>query len=260
MRRYGGLSPVMPITFLTFAMGYLAIIGFPGFSGFWSKDRIIESALAVHWTAGVAAMIGAGVTAFYMTRVVLMTFLTPKRWDEDAHPHESAPIMTTPLVVLAALSVVGGVLTLSDWIEDWLVPVVGEEHHEFGVPVWVITLAIVATVAVGVAVAWVVVAKRDIPRVAPTRVSPATRAARADLYGDAFNETVFMRPGQYLTRSLVYIDNQGIDGAVNGAGALLGGSSGRLRRLQTGFVRSYALAMLSGVVLVVLAMLAVTLA
>ena len=147
MRRYGGLSPVMPITFLTFAMGYLAIIGFPGFSGFWSKDRIIESALAVHWTAGVAAMIGAGITAFYMTRVVLMTFLTPKRWDEDAHPHESAPIMTTPLVVLAALSVVGGVLTLSDWIEDWLVPVVGEEHHELGVPVWVITLAIVATVA-----------------------------------------------------------------------------------------------------------------
>jgi NADH-quinone oxidoreductase subunit L len=260
MRRYGGLSPVMPITFLTFAMGYLAIIGFPGFSGFWSKDRIIESALAVHWTAGVAAMIGAGITAFYMTRVVLMTFLTPKRWDEDAHPHESAPIMTTPLVVLAALSVLGGVLTLSDWIEDWLVPVVGEEHHELGVPVWVITLAIVATVAVGVAVAWVLVAKRDIPRVAPTRVSPATQAARADLYGDAFNETVFMRPGQYLTRSLVYVDNQGIDGAVNGVGALLGGSSGRLRRLQTGFVRSYALAMLSGVVLVVLAMLAVTLA
>jgi NADH-quinone oxidoreductase subunit L len=260
MRRYGALSPVMPITFLTFAMGYLAIIGFPGLSGFWSKDRIIEAAFADNIWVGLGALLGAGITAFYMTRVLLMTFLTRKRWADGTHPHESPAVMTIPLIGLAALSVVGGVLVLGGWITDWLRPVVGEEHHELGVPVWVITVAVVLTVVAGVAIAWVFVGKRDIPKSAPAKVSPFTKAARADLYGDAFNEAVFMRPGQYLTRSLVYVDNKGIDGTVNGIGGLVGGTSSWLRRLQTGFVRSYALAMLSGVVLVVAALLAVTLA
>jgi NADH-quinone oxidoreductase subunit L len=89
-------------------------------------------------------------------------------------------------------------------------------------------------------------------------VSFATKAARADLYGDALNESVFMRPGQYLTRALVYVDNRVVDGAVNGLSALVGGTSGRVRRWQTGFVRSYALAMLGGAAIVVLALLAVT--
>jgi NADH-quinone oxidoreductase subunit L len=259
MRRYGGLAPLLPITFLTFAAGYLAIIGFPGFSGFWSKDPIIEAAFAQNFWVGLGAMLGAGITGFYMTRVVLMTFLTRKRWSEGVHPHESPKIMTVPLVILAALSTFGGVLYIGGWIVNWLEPVVGEEHHELGVPVWVVTLAILATVAVGVGIAWVLVGRREVPRTAPVSVSPITQAARADLYGDAVNEAAFMRPGQYLTRSLVYADTRGVDGTVNGVGALVGGSSGRLRRLQTGFVRSYALAMLSGVVLVVASLLAVTL-
>ncbi|MGH3384063.1 MAG: NADH-quinone oxidoreductase subunit L [Nocardioidaceae bacterium] len=259
MRRYGALGPVLPATFLTFAMGYLAIIGFPGFAGFWSKDKIIEAAFADNWVVGVGALLGAGITAFYMTRVMLMTFLTRKRWAKDVHPHESPAVMTIPLVVLAVLSVVGGVLLIGGWIVDWLTPVVGEEHHELAVSPLLLTLLIVAVVAVGVAVAFVVLVKREIPRTAPVKVSPFTAAARADLYGDALNEAVLMRPGQYLTRSLVYADTKGIDGTVNGLGALVGGSSGRLRRLQTGFVRSYALAMLSGVALVVLALLAVNL-
>ncbi|HET7326725.1 MAG TPA: NADH-quinone oxidoreductase subunit L [Nocardioidaceae bacterium] len=260
MRRYGALRPFMPVTFLTFAMGYLAIIGFPGFSGFWSKDRIIEVAFAENIWVGLAALIGAGITAFYMTRLVLMTFFTRRRWAEEAHPHESSAVMTMPLIVLAALSVVGGVLALGDWITEWLSPVAGIEHHEAGLPAWVFTILITVTVAIGVAVAWVLVGKRDVSSTAPANVSVATKAARADLYGDAFNEAVLMRPGQYLTRSLVYADNKGIDGTVNGVGGLIGGSSGWLRRLQTGFVRSYALAMLSGVVLVVAALLAVNLA
>jgi NADH-quinone oxidoreductase subunit L len=260
MRRYGGLAPLLPITFLTFAAGYLAIIGFPGFSGFWSKDSIIEAAFGQNFWVGLGALIGAGITGFYMTRVVLMTFLTRKRWSQGVHPHESPRVMTIPLVILAALSIFGGVLYIGGWIVDWLQPVVGEEHHELGVPIWVVTLAVLATVAVGVGIAWVLVGRREIPRTAPVKVSPITQAARADLYGDAVNEAAFMRPGQYLTRSLVYVDSRGVDGTVNGVGALVGGSSGRLRRLQTGFVRSYALAMLSGVVLVIASLLAVTLA
>ncbi len=115
----------MPVTFLTFAMGYLAIIGFPGFSGFWSKDKIIETALAENWLVGLLAMLGAGITGFYMTRLMLMTFFTKKRWEKDVHPHESPKVMTVPLIVLAALSVLGGVMLLGDWIVDFLAPVTG---------------------------------------------------------------------------------------------------------------------------------------
>src|SRR6478752_2792219 len=97
MRHYGLLRKAMPVTFLTFSMGYLAIIGFPGFSGFWSKDRIIETALTENWFVGVLAMIGAGITGFYMTRLMLMTFFTDKRWGEGVHPHESPKVMTVPL-------------------------------------------------------------------------------------------------------------------------------------------------------------------
>ena len=110
MRHYGALRKVLPVTFVTFAMGYLAIIGFPPFSGFWSKDQIIETALAENWVVGLAALLGAGITAFYMTRLMLMTFFAEKRWEQGVHPHESPQVMTVPLIVLAALSVLGGLL------------------------------------------------------------------------------------------------------------------------------------------------------
>jgi len=260
MRRYGALRKYLPITFATFGIGYLAIIGFPPLSGFWSKDKIIEAAMADNVIVGLAAMLGAGITAFYMTRVMLMTWEGEKRWAEDAHPHESPKIMTVPLMILAALAAFGGLLIAGDWIVDFLTPVVGpQEHQELGIPEIVLTLLILVVVAVGVGISWWMYGTRPVPAVAP-RGSVLTRAARADLYGDAFNEAVFMRPGQYLTRSLVYFDNRGIDGMVNGIAALIGGTSGRVRRVQTGFVRSYALAFLGGAVLVVVSILAVNLA
>jgi NADH-quinone oxidoreductase subunit L len=259
MRRYGGLRKFLPITFGTFALGYLAIIGFPGLSGFWSKDKIIEAAFADNTIVGLAAVLGAGITAFYMTRVMLMTWEGEKRWAEEADPHESPKIMTVPLMMLAALSAFGGVLLAGDWIVGFLEPVVGpEEHQELPMPALLLTLIVLVVVALGVALSWTMYGAREVPVTAP-RGSVLTRAARADLYGDAFNEAVFMRPGQYLTRSLVYFDNRGIDGLVNGTAALIGGSSGRIRRVQTGFVRSYALAILGGAVVVVLGILAVNL-
>jgi NADH-quinone oxidoreductase subunit L len=261
MRHYGALNKAMPVTFLTFAMGYLAIIGFPGFSGFWSKDRIIESALADNLLVGLLAMLGAGITAFYMTRLMLMTFFTEKRWAKDVHPHESPKVMTIPLMVLAALSVLGGVLLAGDWIVTWLEPVTGHaEHHEPPLPALVITLLITAVVAVGVAAAWFLVAKRDVPREAPQDVSFATRAARADLYGDAINDAVVVRPGASLVGGLTTFDRVGVDGAVEGGSSAVGGISTTMRRLQNGFVRSYALSVLAGALLVVLALLAVNLA
>jgi NADH-quinone oxidoreductase subunit L len=261
MRHYGALQRMVPVTFLTFAMGYLAIIGFPGFSGFWSKDKIIETALADSWLVGLLAMLGAGITGFYMTRLMLMTFFTDQRWPKDAHPHESPKVMTIPLMVLAALSVLGGVLLLGDWVVDFLAPVVGTPVHEDPpVPALVVTLMVVAVVAVGVATAWFLVGKRDVPKTAPLDVSFATRAARAELYGDAINDGLVVEPGRQLVGGLLSIDKYGVDGALTGGPVAVGALAGQLRKVQNGFVRTYALSLLGGVLLVVLALLAVNLA
>jgi NADH-quinone oxidoreductase subunit L len=261
MRRYGALRAAVPVTFLTFAMGYLAIIGFPGFSGFWSKDKIIEVALADNWVVGLAALLGAGVTGFYMTRLMLMTFFGEKRWDKGVHPHESPRVMTVPLIVLAALSVLGGLLLLNDWIVTFLAPVVGEPPHEdAALPPIAVSLIAVVVVAVGVAVAWYVFGRQSIPREAPQDVSLVTRAARADLYGDAINEGLVVDPGRSLVSGLTTMDRAGVDGVVEGTALTVAGLSGQLRKVQNGFVRSYALSLLAGVLLVVLALLAVSLA
>ncbi|TDO49665.1 NADH-quinone oxidoreductase subunit L [Kribbella sp. VKM Ac-2571] len=258
MRHYGALRTSMKVTFVTFAFGYLAILGIPPFAGFFSKDKIIEAAFADNTVIGLCALLGAGITAFYMTRVMLMTFFGKKRWAEDVHPHESPAVMTWPLIILAALSLGGGALYFAGhWIVDWLEPIVGHEEEHPPVSALVMTLITLAVVAVGIVIA-VLKYRRDIPREAPAG-SPVTVFARRDLYGDALNEAVLMRPGQYLTRTLVWLDNRGVDGLVNGLAALFGGLSGRLRRFQTGFVRSYALSMVFGAAFVVVALLAVRL-
>jgi NADH-quinone oxidoreductase subunit L len=258
MRHYGGLRSAMPITFVTFAFGYFAIIGIPPFAGFFSKDRVIEAALADNVWLGIVALLGAGITAFYMTRLMLMTFFGARRWREGVHPHESPAVMTGPMIVLAVLSALGG-LASGDRLTAFLEPVVGEEEHELPVPAWTISILVLAVVLLGVVIAYQFFARRAVPDEAPVAVSPVTVAARKDLYGDAINEGGVMVPGQYLTRSLVYFDNRGVDGAVNGLAALFGGSSGRVRRLQTGFVRSYALSMFGGAAIVVVALLLVRL-
>ncbi|WP_067683268.1 NADH-quinone oxidoreductase subunit L [Nocardia miyunensis] len=263
MRRYGGLRALMPITFVTFGLGYLAIIGVPPFAGFFSKDRIIEAAFgyggASGVTLGVAALLGAGITAFYMTRVMLLTFFGKRRWRPDTHPHESPVSMTGPMIVLALGSVFsGGVFFFGSSLQNWLGPVVGQEHAEAGMPSWVVTALALLVVAAGVALAYRQYGQQPVPETAPAQVSALTVAARRDLYGDAVNEAAFMRPGARLTRSLVFLDTRGIDGLVNSTATVIGAVSTRIRRVQTGFVRSYALSMLTGAALVVAALLVVS--
>jgi len=261
MRHYGALQKALPVTFLTFTFGYLAIIGIPPFAGFWSKDKIIEAAFGDNLIVGLATLVGAGITAFYMTRVMLMTYLGEKRWDKGVHPHESPKVMTGPLIVLAALSALGGLLLLNDWIVNFLAPVVGEEvEAPLAVSTLALTLIVLVVVLVGIAIAWLTVGRNEVPLTAPTKVSVFTRAARADLYGDALNESLLMRPGDQFVTGLVSFDDHGVDGVVDGTGAAFGGMSSTFRRVQTGFVRSYALSVLGGAVLVVLALLAVNLA
>ncbi|WP_207841675.1 NADH-quinone oxidoreductase subunit L [Williamsia soli] len=262
MRRFGGLRALMPVTFVTFGLGYLAIIGIPPFSGFFSKDKIIETAWAAGGAKGIilgtVAVLGAGITAFYMTRVMLLTFFGEKRWKPDTHPHESPGVMTMPMVVLALGSVfAGGLLVLGGSLQHWLEPVVGEHHGHLSVPVWVITVSTLAVVLIGVGIAYRQYAGRTVPTSAPDDVSSLTEAARADLYGDAFNEAAFMRPGQKLTTALGLADTKGVDGLVGGVAAAVSGLSTHVRRLQTGLVRSYALSMFAGAALLVAMMMVV---
>jgi NADH-quinone oxidoreductase subunit L len=270
MRRFGGLARHLPITFATFGLGYLALIGFPFLSGYFSKDAIIEAAFAQEgwegWVFGGAATLAAGLTAFYMTRLMLMTFFGEKRWEHlttadgsDYHPHESPTTMTAPMIVLAVGSVGAGAVLSGIGLSEWLAPSLGElVEPEGGVlPQAVIPWLVVAISALGVLVAWLTVGRHRVSVERPEPVSLPVRAARRDLYANAINETLIARPGVWLTRALVYVDNRGVDGLVNGMAAALGGSSGRLLRLQTGFVRSYALSMLGGSVLVIGALLAV---
>ncbi|MCW2740429.1 MAG: nuoL2 [Blastococcus sp.] len=264
MRRFGGLWKKLPVTFVTFGLGYLALIGFPFLSGYFTKDAIIEATFdrgdILGYALGGIAVLAAGLTAFYMTRLMLMTFFGRPRWEDGVHPHESPSVMTLPMIVLAVGSVFSGALLVSIFpLSDWLEPVFGgPEEAEHVIAPLSIGIALVVVMALGILAAWLFVGRREVPVTAPVRVSPVTRAARQALYADTVNESLFMRPGQWLTRALVWVDNRGVDGAVTGLAAGLGGSSSRLGRAQTGFVRTYALGMLGGAVLVAGALLAVT--
>ncbi|WP_234533939.1 NADH-quinone oxidoreductase subunit L [Streptomyces sp. R39] len=281
MRRYGGLRKYMPVTFVTFGLGYLAIIGFPGLSGFFSKDKIIEAAFAKGgtegWILGTCALLGAAITAFYMTRVMLMTFFGEERWRNqptrspeapsaepaaehrgehaEPHPHESPKVMTIPMIALAIGSVfAGGFFSIGDRFLHWLEPITGHSEGDSPLSAGAVTGATMVCLVIGVGIAYLQYGRRPVPAVAP-RGSLLTRAARRDLLQDDFNHVVLVRGGEHLTRSLVYVDHTLVDGVVNGTAAGFGGLSGRLRRLQNGYARSYAVSMFGGAALLVAATL-----
>ncbi|MGW1197675.1 NADH-quinone oxidoreductase subunit L [Streptomyces sp. NPDC002536] len=264
MRRYGGLRTYMPVTFWTFGLGYLAIIGFPGLSGFFSKDKIIEAAFAKGgtegWILGAAALLGAAITAYYMTRVMLLTFFGEKRWQPDAdgnlpQPHESPKTMTVPMILLAVGSVfAGGLFSINSTFLKWLEPVTGHAEGHSPVGAGQVTAATMVVLVVGAAVAWQQYGRAPVP-VTPPRGTLLTRVARRDLLQDDFNHVVLVRGGEHLTRSLVYVDHKLVDGVVNGTAASVGGLSGRMRRLQNGFARSYAVSMFGGAAVLIAATL-----
>ncbi|MFJ9901958.1 NADH-quinone oxidoreductase subunit L [Streptomyces sp. NPDC101152] len=281
MRKYGGLRKYMPVTFVTFGLGYLAIIGFPGLSGFFSKDKIIEAAFAKGgtegWILGTCALLGAAITAFYMTRVMLMTFFGEERWKNqptrspeapsaepaaehhgehaEPHPHESPKVMTIPMIVLAVGSVFGGgFFSIGDRFLHWLEPITGHSEGNSPLSASAVTAGTMVCLVIGVGIAYAMYGRRPVPSVAP-RGSLLTRAARRDLLQDDFNHVVLVRGGEHLTRSLVYVDHTLVDGVVNGTAASFGGLSGRMRRLQNGFARSYAVSMFGGAAVLIAATL-----
>jgi NADH-quinone oxidoreductase subunit L len=264
MRKYGGLRKVMPITFATFGLGYLAIIGVPPFAGFYSKDEIIATAFNSGGAQGIilgsVTLLGAVITAFYMTRVMVLTFSGKPRWDDGVHPHESPALMWLPMALLAIGSVTAGFLfTQGDALVSWLSPLFAKkaEYDEL-MPHSVVTVLAIMAVIIGVTAALMKYQFKSVDVVAPSDVSLATRLARNDLGQDAVNEALFMRPGQVLTEGIVTIDEKVVDGAVRGIGAMTVGSGATLRRTQSGYVRSYAALILLGALVLLAAIWVVT--
>ena len=253
MRKYGGLAKLMPITAVTFGLGYLAILGVPPFAGFYSKDKIIETAFNQGGSKGIilggAALLGAMITAFYMTRVVVLTFAGARRWKESSHPHESSVLMWGPMVILALGSVASGfLLSMGSSLVNWLQPVVNASNATGGKELMkplVVSLLALAVVILGAGYA--IVKYRTVPEIAPEQVSVFTKAARKDLYQDVFNDAVLVKPGTILTAGLVATDHNVIDGGVRLVGWVISEVSDVLRKIQNGYVRSYALTMFVGV-------------
>ena len=253
MRKFGGIGKFMPFTALTFGLGYLAIIGVPPFSGFYSKDKIIETAFNAGGIKGIAlgmaTLLGAVITAFYMTRVVILTFFGNERWGHKDEPEESPALMLIPIGLLSIGSIAAGfIFSKGDSLVNWLQPVVNplKEHHteEFLPPIIVSVMTLVAVI-IGLSVA-ILKYRGDQAAQAPEKVSVLVSAARRDLFQDEFNEVVFMRPGQSLIKILLNLDYILIDGLVRSVAATSVSAGVRLRTLQTGYVRSYALMMVIG--------------
>ncbi|MGO0575329.1 NADH-quinone oxidoreductase subunit L [Ornithinimicrobium panacihumi] len=254
MRRFGNLSSKIKITWVTFALCWLAIIGFPGFSGWFSKDKIIEAAFAAEgwqaWVFGGATLITAGITAFYMSRLFFMTFHGKARWEDEAHPHESPLVMTIPMMILAVGAVVLGFgLWTTGIFPSWLAPVFGEAPHpEPIIPIPAIQISAAVLMVLGAGYAWLRYGRDEVPVTAPAG-NALTKAARVDLYQDDVNDALVVSPAMSFSRTMVEAERDVVDaGIVGGAPAALSGASGLIRRAQNGFVRSYALTMLLGVV------------
>jgi NADH-quinone oxidoreductase subunit L len=255
MRRMGGLRLLLPLTFATFVVGWLAIAGVPPFSGFWSKDEILLGA----WASGDAGkalwligLVTALLTAYYMSRQVFLVFFGEPRYDEaEVHPHESPWLMTAPLVALAGLALIGGVLNLP-FTDDlhvlghWLEPVLEGAEAEIdvatGTKVALALLAIVASLA-GIFLAVRVYLQRRLDPVEPDVLVHGW-------YVDDSVTAFVGGPGRASFEGVAAFDADAVDGAVNGVGALVRRGGRVLRVVQTGFVRSYALGLAAGVVVV----------
>ncbi|MFM2182338.1 MAG: NADH-quinone oxidoreductase subunit [Actinomycetota bacterium] len=259
MRRMGALRIAMPVTAGTFIIGWLAIAGVPPFAGFWSKDEILLFAYDKSPVLYALGLVAAILTAYYMTRQVVMVFFGEARW-HDAHdehgahgdftPHESPRVMLIPLVVLAGLSIVGGAMQLPfskslHRLEHWLEPVVERgEHHLTDAAKdikYVLMAAAIVVALAGVAAGLAVYAARRFRAVEP-------RVLAEGWYYDRAVTSFMGGPGRKAFDGITALDARAVDGAVNGTGRLVQQFGSQVRRLQTGNMRTYAAAIAVGVV------------
>ena len=252
MRKMGALRKLMPITGFTFIIGWLAIAGIPPFAGFWSKDEVLLYAFANNRLLWLIGVITALLTAYYMTRQVIMVFFGEARWNDHAEengahgdhtPHESPWTMVTPLVVLAGLSIVGGAMQLpfsksTHFLEHWLEPVI--HHSEVSISdtwaysnKWLLLVVAILIAVAGVVASIAVYAKGKFKAIEPKILADAWRY-------DSAVSAIVGGPGRAAFGGVAAFDAKIVDGAVNGIGTEVRAASGLLRKVQTGLVRSYA--------------------
>lgn len=267
MRRFGGLRTVMKVSWICFGIAWLAILGIPPFSGFFSKEPIIAAAFnsaafgtTGAWIFGLIAMVGAGITSFYMSRLFFMIFHGEKRWTtefdggSDVHPHEASWLMNGPIVVLSVFSLaMGMVLGFTDKFTQWLEPVTGTAAATENASVSVLSHAAISVITLilvlcGLALAFVMYLRKPVPKVAPAS-NALVEAARVDLYQDTVNESVAMLPAQLLTAGVGGADRGLIDGIVRGIAWCAGALGRALSHVQNGYIRAYASYILGGVLL-----------
>jgi NADH-quinone oxidoreductase subunit L len=250
----GGLRRWMPWTTVLFTIGALALAGVPPLAGFFSKDQIVASA----YEAGrsglwIAALLAAGITAMYATRAVTLTFLGRPR--HDRHPHEAPPVMLVPMALLAVGAIGAGILGLSaatGTLVTFLGPVFGAEHApaQVGLSELTLTLIAVGVALAGIALGWLVYGSGLIDWLAlRTRLALVHRALARGFFVDDAYGALLVLPGKAASAFAAYVfDQRVVDGLWNGIGSGFGRLATVGRRVQSGLVRSYALAFLLGVV------------
>jgi NADH-quinone oxidoreductase subunit L len=257
MAKMGGLRKKVPVTFATMAIAWIAISGIPPFSGFWSKDEILASVFNrgggyyILWAVGIVT---AGLTAFYMSRMMFLTFWGEPRWDDGVVPHESPPSMTLPLVALAVLSALGGLIN-TPWrpaLEHFLHPSFELVHQihlpEAGTQVALAAVSIAAGL-IGLFIAY----RRYVRRSTQLEEGGRWDTLLAGYHVDDIYGLTIVAPGKAAAEVMAFTaDAKVVDGAVNGLGGLVKRVGGLLSKLQTGLVRSYGVGILAGVVAVVL--------
>jgi NADH-quinone oxidoreductase subunit L len=249
----------MPRTFAVMLIGWAAISGVPLFSGFFSKDAIVGSAYSEgRIVIFVVAVVAASLTAFYMTRMVVLAFFGERRWSEGVHPHESPGVMVGPMAVLAILAVIAGAFDLPAYLHvrgaerlgRFLAPVIGTSHEKSAIG---IVLLLTAAAAGGVLVAWWIYGVDLSRRMAVRRrLGPVNTLVRHKFFVDEIYATVIVAPVRLGASFFAgVLDRRVIDGAVNGAATIVARASGSWRRVQSGFVRNYVIGLFGGAAVLV---------
>ena len=256
MRKMGALRLAMPITAATFIVGWLAIAGVPPFAGFWSKDEILLAAWEqknigpLLWVVG---LITALLTAYYMSRQVILVFFGDQRWDEDAHPHESSWTMTIPLCVLAGAAIVGGAINLplvKDWLvlEHFLEPIFNDPHHFSSGTITKVALAVISVCAAVAGISLAVLSWLT-RQISTDRLEP--EFLENAMYVDSTYARVVDGIGTSSFQGAADIDKRFVDGTVNTVGKLTMRLGRLIRPAQSGYIRNYAVGVALGALVLV---------
>jgi len=266
IQKMGGLKEYLPVTYKTFVIGAIAISGIPPFAGFFSKDEILWKAFSSEqgsWILWLLGIFGAAMTAFYMFRLVILTFEGEIRFDRHLHPHEAPKTMTIPLIILAVLSIVGGFVGIphASLIENWLEPVFSPAQykllsgeHAGGLLEYILMILSVCIAASGIYLArWIYLQRVELAESLMKKYPRVYRMLLNKYYVDELYDAAIVDPTVKISNDVLWkaMDISMIDGLVNGSAKLISGISQVLRKIQTGVAQSYAVVFIGGILFVI---------